>query len=692
MTDLYKEAITEAKKIRELAEEDAKRQLLEKFTPFVKQMINKDLKGRSSILMEDLSEEADLQEKIFAIGEQDEDPNAPVDPNAMPIDPMAATGAPSTAPLAQDPSAAPTGAMPPMAPPVSDIPDPAASAAMSDPTMDGGAPIAPVGISDTDLGSTSLNDFGSDGKITVDVNDLFSDASEQAIDQAVPEPAIPGEGMDALPPVEAPPEDLAAPEDASLDAMPDEEDPNAPVDPNAIPPVTTEAIANGINEVAYKIDVLCLSESGIKDLTKNFYKQRLFSLLEQVDKLKENGLMSGRQAKILENKLEFLFIKLKEANLANSYKKIYREDTDDMTRSLKTIAAKLFLEENDPIERTQTAADSRIGSQGQHARKASGNTANAKANSENSIPTKEKEIQWAEQDPNGEGLLEADGFGDTSEEPEVEFEVSEADLMEAIRQLRKESIQKKIKAIKENFEIGSDESSEDDVDADFDVDDDAGADDEVDFDSDADAGGVDLEAAEADLQSAFDALGIGATVNLDAGAELGDDEEIEIIDDSGDDFGSDEEASFDDVTSGDDEEIDEMSLMESARRKRSSIQESKKIAAMKRELNENNLFTVKTVFLNKILMRESLSKNTTRRVVELLDKARTLNEAKEIYQKILGRLAEGKVSTSKKLNESASKATRQGRVLTENATQVLKPGDIAVSRWKELAQITKVVR
>ena len=697
MSDLYKEALLDGRKLKEIAEAEAKKQLLEKFTPFVKDMISKELKVKSS----NLFEQTDLKEKAFVVGEQEEDPNAlpppppPVtDPTGMP--PVDAAGSPSSAPLAQDPAA--VAATPPvdMAPP-------------SD-NLDSGAPLEPVGAND--LGSTTLDQLGDDGKITVDVNDLFSPAAPEAVSQTDEVMAGVAAPEDATPPSETSgDEPIASPEEMG-------EVPPPPAPPVEEPVVQEQQVIASINEAAYKIDIFCLKEGNVKDLEKNYHKQRLFSLLEQVDNLKEKGLISGKQAKILENKLEFLFIKLKEANLANSYKKtITREDTDNMaSKSLKSIAAQLFQEEVDPIGKTQTAADNRSKSASQHAKDASGNPKGYDADSEDSVPTKEKETFWDEQDPNGEGLLEnyeagdetvdaSTGFGDEgSEEPEVEFEVSEAELMEAIKQLRKENVKRKNKAIKESMgmeeECGSPmgeqaELGEDTLELGSSDDDDMGGDDDSFGGFDAE-GGVDVASAEQDLQAAFEALGI-TDVNVSLGQGGSDDDEIEIVDDGGDDMGSDESGMM--MHDGDEDEAiaAEMALYEASLRKKyaskkTELNESVQVKAMKKEIDENNLFTAKTVFLNKILMRENMSKSTTRKVVELLDKARTLAEAKEIYQKILARLNEGKVASSNKLaGSSASRATSAGstKSLNESVTRTQQTQDSSVERWQVLAGIKK---
>ncbi len=695
MSNLYKEALIDGRKLREIAEEEAKKKLLEKFTPYVKEMITKEFQTVSLF--------AENAEAAFVVGEQEEDP-AQADPNAAlppPQDPTNISAAPAD-PAAAVPPVPPADATPPM---TTQPPAVAAEPALSNPPTATELPVEPIG-GGNELGNTSLDAISDDGKIVVDVNDLFSPEASEAIAQADMESTA----IDAAPPAPLPPSpeeelpgDNAGTEepiatDAELQSQPTEELPQTPE--QLVERVTN--IVNSINELSSKIDLLCLSENKVKEIEKNYQKTRLFSLLEQVDTLKENGLITGKQATILENKLEILFIKLKEANFTNSYKRINVHNTGDntnMAKSLKSIAAKLFLEEADPIEKTQSAADARSKAASAHAKSASGNPKNVKAESEDSVPTKEKEVAWDEQDPNGQGVLEENaevgdetvsasaGFGDTSEEPEVEFEVSEAELMEAIRQIRKEQRDRKYQALKESLEECGDEDMMEEQ-AEF-------GEEDAEVGVDVAGGDVDVEAAEADLQAAFEALGISdVSVDLNSGA---DDEEIEIVDDEeGADLGSEET----DMVLHDDEEEElaaEMALYEAAKKKIAAkrLQEAAvKTKQLKKELHENNVFTAKTIFLNKILMREGkdLSKDTMKKVVELLDKARTLSEAKEIYQKILVRLQESKQVANKKVSGQSKQASTTPATLKEGKTptkqpEVLQEGVISLARWQQIAGI-----
>jgi hypothetical protein len=68
----------------------------------------------------------------------------------------------------------------------------------------------------------------------------------------------------------------------------------------------------------------------------------------------------------------------------------------------------------------------------------------------------------------------------------------------------------------------------------------------------------------------------------------------------------------------------------------SVVKESKKlpIVEAKKELNETKFLLAKSLYVNKLLARENLSKNQKRKIVEYLDSARSINEAKEIYFRV----------------------------------------------------------
>jgi hypothetical protein len=94
-TPLYQEALVEVKKLKELAKQEAEKTILEKFSPMVDQMIDRELSGLPVLL------------------EQDEDNAVP--PMAPPIDTTLGASAanptmPATAPMDATP-VPPSGAM-----------------------------------------------------------------------------------------------------------------------------------------------------------------------------------------------------------------------------------------------------------------------------------------------------------------------------------------------------------------------------------------------------------------------------------------------------------------------------------------------------------------------------------------------------------------------------------------------------
>ena len=73
---------------------------------------------------------------------------------------------------------------------------------------------------------------------------------------------------------------------------------------------------------------------------------------------------------------------------------------------------------------------------------------------------------------------------------------------------------------------------------------------------------------------------------------------------------------------------------------------NRELQTMKEEMAETNLFLSKVLLLNKFLQREDLTQKQKQVIVEHLDRAQTIAEAKEVYVKI-----------KNKLNEAATKGT-----------------------------------
>ena len=92
--------------------------------------------------------------------------------------------------------------------------------------------------------------------------------------------------------------------------------------------------------VAEKIDYLYFRGS-VPMLVKESLKSKLFTLCEKLDEMVNEDIISSKKARLAENKLEFLFMKLNEAESNTSYK----ENKGASMTTLKEFAAKLFEED-----------------------------------------------------------------------------------------------------------------------------------------------------------------------------------------------------------------------------------------------------------------------------------------------------------------------------------------------------------
>lgn len=123
-----------------------------------------------------------------------------------------------------------------------------------------------------------------------------------------------------------------------------------------------------------------------------------------------------------------------------------------------------------------------------------------------------------------------------------------------------------------------------------------------------------------------------------------------------------------------------------ARRAMREAAEYKKAAEdMKQQLVEMNLFNAKLLYANKLLQNKNLTVKQQRAIVEALDNAKTLREAKLLYKSLSGSLARrgqsGKLSESvNRTLGSSSRSTRSG--------QPSKSG-VETDRWAVLAGIGK---
>jgi hypothetical protein len=109
-------------------------------------------------------------------------------------------------------------------------------------------------------------------------------------------------------------------------------------------------------------------------------------------------------------------------------------------------------------------------------------------------------------------------------------------------------------------------------------------------------------------------------------------------------------------------------------------------ATLRKKLAETNLFNAKLLFTNKLLQNDQLTARQKVQVIKQIDTAKTVREAKLVYESLANTLA----STSKSVNEGADrKVMGSGSRATRPAsTQTLNEGYEA-ERWAQLAGITK---
>jgi len=107
---------------------------------------------------------------------------------------------------------------------------------------------------------------------------------------------------------------------------------------------------------------------------------------------------------------------------------------------------------------------------------------------------------------------------------------------------------------------------------------------------------------------------------------------------------------------------------------------------LRNKLAETNLFNAKLLYTNKLLQNERLSTKQKSQMIKQLDGAKSLREVKLVYNS----LAETLAGDSKSMNESADRAVigSASRVTKPASTQTLNEGYEA-ERWAKLAGIVK---
>ncbi len=112
------------------------------------------------------------------------------------------------------------------------------------------------------------------------------------------------------------------------------------------------------------------------------------------------------------------------------------------------------------------------------------------------------------------------------------------------------------------------------------------------------------------------------------------------------------------------------------RSSRSTVRENRQL---KQQLAEMNLFNAKLLYVNKLMQNRNVSSKQQRAIVEALDNAKTIREAKLVYESLSRSLNKKSLSEGKRrVLGSSSKPTRSGSSVNESAQ---------TDRWATLAGI-----
>ena len=442
------------------------------------------------------------------------------------------------------------------------------------------------------------------------------------------------------------------------------------VDPNA-PPAPIQEYKNykqKFEKLEEAVTGLRKTNKTNKTFIKESCEKEIYSLYTTLINLKENNAISPRLFSFNEERLELLHENL---NLIYSYTKIPLLKGNNMQTkrkdSLKEFAKSLF-EGAEGFEKAVGHVDPAGDAEGgdaEHAHKASGNPHHVKAEAEKAkFPTKQKN-EWPGK-PSAESLLEQleeeiaefmsedDDADATEEEVVLELDANEV-VAEAARS------RKRLRALREQAEAEDDSLTLD----------------------------IDLDGAGAE--------DINVNVNVNGEPVTGDEDEdmegMEDMEDGEEDAGEDME-DMEDMEDGEEEDAaalqevrklvrKELRLLESKdseeeeeEDKKESVNENK---ALRGQLQETQLLTARSLYLNKIFVRDDLSGTQKRKIVEYLDSARTISEAKEVYNRIV------KVLNTAKKSGMMNESVDGRRNLNEGRNE---PG-FDTTRWQILAGVKK---
>jgi hypothetical protein len=715
MSKLFEEAIADAKKLKEVAELNAKNAIIESISPVIKQMIEKELNGFGSMLFE-------------------EDEMTPVD-------------SPSVS----------TGDEPPIA-------------------VSGGKELDVPMVDDDGKVTVDFEDLYAKSEKTGDLPQVAPSSPASPIDTAVmsPGPDVAASGVEATPPTGevpgtppvpgadasaplAPPAPAGGPETAAAPPAPLPPPEEAPLTEEEEAALTYENFSMKLESLKKKLD----ESTGLSEVGKVYLREQLLNLYGMLEKLSETKKIPEKIVSLNENRLEVLYKKLKESKMTTIYNRSSNSTQKgqvDMA-GLKNMASKLMEEadkakassgfEQEKKMAVNNAEEKTADKAGKHAAAA---TKPSVDTSDKSAPggsdqmvdaIKPEEKFWNEEierleaelaealgedlEESAEAVEESHGMdsegdmmgakqekpkdevseGSAEESDETVYEVDEKELAEAVRSIRKETIKRQMKALKEEYENLAE--CGDEMGQGFGMDNEAGmpgapvsapmskgpgmADEDVVITVSSD-GGMSVSDPSGDEPELAAHGDMGAGDDMDMGDDMDQMDQLDNLDMDGDEH--------EDVLDLDLELEDEVAPQAApaapaaapmhegkkapAKKAEPTVVESKTVKTLKGQLAEQSLLTAKLIYLNKFLQRENLSRKQKQKIVEYLDNARTIEEAKEIYGRIKKVLDEA--TNTRAVAGSSSKATKSGAA-TVNESATSDSSMITENRWMQLAGIKK---
>lgn len=576
-TPIYKQALIEAKKVRELAKREAEKTILSKFSVQIDKMLDAEISGVPLLL-------------------EQEDPMNLL-PGAEPGAAAANPPMPATAPLDVTP-VPPVGDMgtaaltPPAAP---QVPGLDVAPVVQDPTQ---APVS-TPSAEAELGIPMP---GPDGKITVDIETLFAatpEGSEPNLAAATITPVTPTD----VPTVEMPPAGtpdllgMTPPAPTGAEAVSGTEEPVAVQNP------ITESFKSSLRTLGK--EVRGYKKSGIG---KEILQNKIFTLYEIAKTARENKEIPENTIVVAEAAMELMFQELKKTDKQdNSYKTNNIKEESEMAKkslqSLEEFARSLF-------EEVESKGHAGFGD-GDSVKSGVTNTTTLK----DETPMKKSGDAGGVEDPGKEKSLNLA----ESEDPQLE-----AELMEMLNSMgsdesdvsvKKEALEKQLSALKEQEEKLKKELQE------------------CGMMGDASAAPVNVN-----LKITVDKEGEVSDVKLDGGDEVppaistsGEDEEdmdLEIVPDEDE---SPEGLSVD----GDDEEEEEKDEVIAE----SKVAKENKV--LRARLAEQQFLSATSIYTAKLFAEHNLSTGAKQKIVKYFDSAQTLQEAKARYGRVKKMLEEG---------------------------------------------------